>query len=833
MSHCPSCGQFVGPRDTCPHCGARLGERLALRAIQIVAVTVTVAGLLLLWLLARHTQPPTIPIGQVGATMNLAYVRLQGQVTRGPSFDPETRSLGFWLADESGEIYVAAYRQQVDELLTSGQVPALGDGVSVAGTLRLRQDFVSLTINAADQLHVTSPSPIDRTVAEIDPYSALERVRLRGQVRQVREPYQGLTLIGLRDASGAIEIAVPQETLLLSGDLPPLSPGQAVAVEGAVTFYQETAQLTLTDAADLTPLPETADVAPVRSISALGPEDAGGWIGLEGFILDVAPFSAGVKLTLDDGSGEITVLLWQDLYDSLVATTPLETGAAVRVCGELAEYRGELELIPELPVDVRLAAAPLPPEAAAVSALSAADVGRRVEISGTLHGVDPFSAGVKFALDDGTGQITLLLWQSVYDEIAAAETLAAGTRVIVVGEVSEYRGELELIPRRAADLTVTGYAPLPAPTPVPIARLGARDLDQTVSLAGAVGEPQPFSAGVKYTLDDGSGQITLLLWQDVADALGEALPAGARVQVTGQIGEYLGELEIIPRTAGDISVLARPTATPTPTATPVEPPTATPQPVCTLPPCREGEVYYCPGECPGGCGTECVTPTPAPSPTPTPTPTPSHTPSPTPDLTTPIGQVDAGRTGETLTLRGQVIAAANFASGFKFTLDDGTGQIVLLLWGDVYDAVAGVAGLNTGATVRVSGQIGTYDGEVQIAPAAAGDIAIESAGAGPDAPQRQIGSLSAADAGALVEIEGAVSRVEPFSSGLRIYLSDGSGEVMLLLWQIVADRAPERDRLLQGAQVRAVGQVGEYKGTLQIIPRLPFDVHVLEAGENP
>jgi hypothetical protein len=62
-----------------------------------------------------------------------------------------------------------------------------------------------------------------------------------------------------------------------------------------------------------------------------------------------------------------------------------------------------------------------------------------------------------------------------------------------------------------------------------------------------------------------------------------------------------------------------PTFTPTFTPPPTPTPTATPtmQPVCTPPPCREGEVYSCPGECPGGCGTTCATPTPAP-PTPAP-----------------------------------------------------------------------------------------------------------------------------------------------------------------------------------------------------------------------
>jgi hypothetical protein len=44
-------------------------------------------------------------------------------------------------------------------------------------------------------------------------------------------------------------------------------------------------------------------------------------------------------------------------------------------------------------------------------------------------------------------------------------------------------------------------------------------------------------------------------------------------------------------------------------------PSETPAVMCTPPPCKNGEVYYCPGgDCPGGCGTTCATPTPTPTP---------------------------------------------------------------------------------------------------------------------------------------------------------------------------------------------------------------------------
>jgi len=50
--------------------------------------------------------------------------------------------------------------------------------------------------------------------------------------------------------------------------------------------------------------------------------------------------------------------------------------------------------------------------------------------------------------------------------------------------------------------------------------------------------------------------------------------------------------------------------------------TPTPSPTqfliwCTPPPCKDDEVYHCPGECPRGCGTQCATPTPIPTAAPT------------------------------------------------------------------------------------------------------------------------------------------------------------------------------------------------------------------------
>ena len=67
-------------------------------------------------------------------------------------------------------------------------------------------------------------------------------------------------------------------------------------------------------------------------------------------------------------------------------------------------------------------------------------------------------------------------------------------------------------------------------------------------------EVRPFSKGVKCILDDESGRVTLLLWQEVYDLVpdGELLAVGAMVRVTGAVGDFQGERQIVPDVGGDI-----------------------------------------------------------------------------------------------------------------------------------------------------------------------------------------------------------------------------------------------------------------------------------------
>ena len=57
---------------------------------------------------------------------------------------------------------------------------------------------------------------------------------------------------------------------------------------------------------------------------------------------------------VSDGSGELMVLLWDDIYEWIAHAAGLVPGARVRVTGVIQQYRGETELVPRLPHDVQL-----------------------------------------------------------------------------------------------------------------------------------------------------------------------------------------------------------------------------------------------------------------------------------------------------------------------------------------------------------------------------------------------------------------------------------------------------------------------------------------------
>ncbi|MEA3396033.1 MAG: hypothetical protein U9R05_01045, partial [Chloroflexota bacterium] len=62
-----------------------------------------------------------------------------------------------------------------------------------------------------------------------------------------------------------------------------------------------------------------------------------------------------------------------------------------------------------------------------------------------------------------------------------------------------------------------------------------------------------------------------------------------------------------------------------------------------------------------------------------------------------------------------------------------------------------------------------------------------------------------------------------------IWVADKTGQALVFLWDTVLERVPQANPALgtPGTRVRVTGVVQEYRGALEVVPTLPYDVEVL------
>jgi DNA/RNA endonuclease YhcR with UshA esterase domain len=644
-ANCPSCGRFIGPQSRCPYCGADASQRLALRALKVGSLVLAVAGLAVLLLVARQSQTPAIQAGQVSGTMNWAFVRVDGLASRQPTYDPQARTLRFWVYDGTGEILVTAYTQEAEALWAEGRVPRMGDRVSAEGTLRIREDLAYLVLNAPQHLQVQSPAPLQVPIADVGTNLAYQRVTVRGMVRSDRRPYDGLRVLTLRDGSGEIDIVFAVASLPPGEDLPAAMIGQSVQATGAVDQYRGLAQISLGRACDLLVLEEAVVLAAHQPIAQITSQDVGHMASVAGVIVKVVPFSAGAKLQVEDGTGRVTVVLWQELLGQLVDREDLAAGATVHALGEIAEYRGTLEIVPEIPSDLEVVAPAEPVDSASQLAEPGAEsVGPQVEVEGSLRSVQPVAAGGQGISDQDTGvEMTPLPMRPT----AQPSWTPPVTSVLE----ATARPEPTATPRPQAEVRKIG-------------QIGWEDLGRIVAIQRVtITEAWWTSGGANCRLSDGQHTIVLFMFQDdyemLSPGLRHHLAPGTVVQVRGAVGEWAGVLEIVPRVEADLEVLAT------------------------------GQRY--------------------------------------PLEKREIARITPADEGRWFRIEGKIVAVQPISKGTKLLLDDGTGQMVVLLWQNVYERVSGRERIAPGVRLQAAGQFDIWTegaNEFQIVPRAGKDVTL-------------------------------------------------------------------------------------------------------------
>jgi DNA/RNA endonuclease YhcR with UshA esterase domain len=191
-----------------------------------------------------------------------------------------------------------------------------------------------------------------------------------------------------------------------------------------------------------------------RTIGAIGPGDVGATLAVErAGVAEVGYFSKGIRYTLTDGTGNITLLVWQDVLEGMAARFDLFPGSQVRVVGRIDQYQGELEIVPRQGGDVAVISRGerLPVEARPVGQITPSDEGRLFRVEGTVARLEA-RGYVQLWLNDGSGELLVYLPERLVPYLPPG--LAVGVRLRITGEIDIYEGALEIIPLAAADVEV-------------------------------------------------------------------------------------------------------------------------------------------------------------------------------------------------------------------------------------------------------------------------------------------------------------------------------------------------------------------------------------------
>ena len=93
---------------------------------------------------------------------------------------------------------------------------------------------------------------------------------------------------------------------------------------------------------------------PIVPFSSVTQDSVGQTVTVRGKVVDTSSFSAGFKFLLDDGSGRMSLTLFDSTYKFVPNRAGLNLGADVQVTAEVTEFRGVQELQPKSGRDVRI-----------------------------------------------------------------------------------------------------------------------------------------------------------------------------------------------------------------------------------------------------------------------------------------------------------------------------------------------------------------------------------------------------------------------------------------------------------------------------------------------
>jgi DNA/RNA endonuclease YhcR with UshA esterase domain len=201
-----------------------------------------------------------------------------------------------------------------------------------------------------------------------------------------------------------------------------------------------------------------------------------------------------------------------------------------------------------------------------------------------------------------------------------------------------------------------------------------------------------------------------------------------------------------------------------------------------------------------------------------------------------LEEISAEHKGQTVETEGQVVKVfepkKDSKAPYKVILEDGNGKVAVVYWDKVAKELNGRKPVE-GARMQVRGKVDQYKDEIQVKVQYADQMTLLALPdkARPERPKdtTPVADITMAMTGTPVVISGRLSEPKSLPGGVIYTLKDDSGKMPLVLWDRFIP-GEEREDLQGGKIITVRGEVGTYKGALQVVPRDPAELWIHTKG---
>lgn len=364
---CPACGHFVGVYERCPRCGTYLPKRTSLKFFKFFSLFLAIFGLFFLYLWVLNQKLPTIKISTISETMNFAYVHLTGVVSRDAQvyydeFDNGIKRpsrIGFTMQDETGSIYVGAFKTVAEQMIEKNILPAAGDKVDIEGQLKVKGNNINITIQAIDQIQLQEAEAVSLALKDIDNEYLDKAVKIKGEIVNIREPREGSRApYTMLVSDGATSVSMVFWNRVAQALSNTMKVGSKITAKVTVGMYNGQPQLKLTKAQDITfdeaKKDAVQEVAPTKNTEAVlmkvadvATKAQDSLVRLEGVLVAYNEFSGGYKGYFRDDSGSIEIIFWNNEFkDAPAFLKQMKVGVRLNFVAKVNFHKGKVQVHP-------------------------------------------------------------------------------------------------------------------------------------------------------------------------------------------------------------------------------------------------------------------------------------------------------------------------------------------------------------------------------------------------------------------------------------------------------------------------------------------------------